>query len=220
MEREFTEIELRELEKQLSCPKGEYGIEVGRNMNETNAGMILDSIGVLGLQDGNKVMELGHGNCGHLNSLLSAAENVNYFGLEVSATMQKEAEKGNPTKLAKFKLYNGLEIPFDDNFFDRTMSVNSIYFWSDREKLIKEIERTLKPNCYCVLTFVDKDFMKKIPFVGEKFKLFDKNEIQKLIKMTNMRIMEYKHKTELVKSNTGKQVERKYTIVKMQKASS
>ena len=40
----------------------------------------------------NSVLEIGHGNCGHLGELLSSAEGIKYFGLEISETMLKEAK--------------------------------------------------------------------------------------------------------------------------------
>ena len=52
------------------------------------------------------------------------------------------------------------------------MTVNTIYFWSNPVKLIGEIERTLKLNGICVLTFGDKDFMQKLPVNGRPLALF------------------------------------------------
>ena len=55
----------------------------------------------------------------------------------------------------------------------------------------------------------------KTTFVGQKFTLFDKNDIEKLVGKTGMRIVEFKDETEHVKSKTGEAVERNYTMVKL-----
>ncbi|NBC25034.1 MAG: methyltransferase domain-containing protein [Bacteroidetes bacterium] len=215
MKSELTENEIRELEIQLSCPFGETGIEIGKNLNETNIGMILNSIEFLELRDENVVLELGHGNCGHLDRIFEIAREIKYYGLEISETMWNESQNRNATKQAKFELYDGENIPYNDKFFDRIMSVNTIYFWSDPIKLIREIERTLKPNGVCVLTYGDKEFMQKLPVVGEIFKLYGKNEIKDLVETTNLGIIDFKDKTEQVKGNTGEVVERRYSMAKL-----
>ena len=66
MEVRFTEEEILELENQLSCPSGLNGIEIGTRMNTSNFEMTKKSIDALDLEDRNSVLELGHGNCGHL----------------------------------------------------------------------------------------------------------------------------------------------------------
>ena len=215
MKNKFTELEARELERQLAHPSGKTGIEVGKNMNETNIGMTLNSIEFLELKNENSVLELGHGNCGHLGKLLDSAKGITYFGLEVSETMWIEAKNTNADKQAEFQLYDGETIPYADNFFDRALAVNTIYFWSNPGKLLNEIERLLRPGGICVLTYGDKEFMQKLPFVGQKFTLFDKNDIEKLVGKTGMRIVEFKDETEHVKSKTGEAVERNYTMVKL-----
>tara|TARA_B100000767_G_C19605509_1_gene467546 strand:- start:191 stop:847 length:657 start_codon:yes stop_codon:yes gene_type:complete len=217
MNQKFTEEQIRELENQLSCPNGEMGIELGKNMNQSNFGMTLNTIEFLDLENENSILELGHGNCGHLDKLLSMAEEIKYFGLEISEAMLNEAKKYNSDKQAEFKLYDGEIIPYSNKSFDKILSVNTVYFWENPERLINEIERTLKPSGICVLTYANKNFMKNLPFVGQKFKLFDQNEIKKLTEKSNLTIIESKELTEHVKSKTGEQVERYYTMTKLKR---
>ncbi|REH48943.1 methyltransferase family protein [Tenacibaculum gallaicum] len=214
---QLTQKEIKELEEQLSCPDGKLGVEVGKNMNETNINMTLSTIDSLELKDKNSVLELGHGNCGHLQKLLAEADNIGYFGLEISKTMHEEAKTINTTTQAEFLLYDGETIPFKNNSFNRVMSVNTIYFWSNPQKLITEIERVLKPNGICILTYANKEFMKNLPFVGDKFQLFGKEEIKTLVSASNLKIDALIHKTEQVTSKTGESVERTYTLAKLKK---
>ncbi|MTI26119.1 class I SAM-dependent methyltransferase [Fulvivirga kasyanovii] len=215
----MTEIELRELEKQLGCPSGEMGIELGGNMHETNIGMTLNTIEFLDLQGGSSVLELGHGNCGHLENLLEAASNLSYHGLEISNLMHEEAQRLNQKAIAghkvDFKLYDGENIPFPENHFDRIMTVNTIYFWQNPKRLINEIGRRLKPDGYFVITFAQKDFMKNLPFVGQNFTLYNKEDIEKLVEGSDMKIIGYCDRTEEVKSKAGDSVERFYSMVKL-----
>ncbi len=219
MANEMTKEQLLALESQLICPEGDFGIEVGKTMNESNIGMTLNSIGFLGLQNGHSVLELGHGNCGHLDKLLGFADNLRYVGLEISDTMQNEARRNNKenstNQLVDFELYDGENIPYQNDFFDAIFSVNTIYFWQNPTKLIQEIERVLKPSGCCVLAYANKDFMCTLPFVGEKFKLFGRDEVEQLIQPSNLKIKAIKEVTEQVKSKTGEPVTRVYTMVKL-----
>ena len=217
MNQEFTEDELRELEKQSSCPSGEFGIKIGKDMNESNMGMILNSIEFLELKNGDFILELGHGNCAHLGELLESAAGIKYFGLEISETMLGEAKKINAEKEAGFKLYDGKTIPYTHSYFDRVLSVNTIYFWTNPTRLINEVERVLKPNGLCVLTYVNKDFAKKMPFVRDRFTLYDQADLAQLTEGSNLKMMESRELTDQVKSKTGEPLDRTYTMTKIKK---
>lgn len=77
-------------------------------------GMTLNTIKLLDIQNKNSVLELGHDNCGHLDELLTKARGIEYFGLEVSEVMFKEAKKNKGN--AVFKLFDGQYIPFKNSF--------------------------------------------------------------------------------------------------------
>lgn len=217
MESSFTPEELAELERQLSCPDGEMGLQVGEGMNKSNLGMTLNTIQFLQLQEANKVLELGHGNCGHLPKIIKNRPSLQYVGLEISKTMYEVATKSFKVPRVEFQLYDGIKIPFDNNFFDAVFSVNTIYFWQEPHSFIKEIERVLKNDGICVLTYAEKSFMKKLPFVKDKFKLFDQKGIRNLVSSSKLRISGFQTKREKVLSKSGESVERVYTMVKLKK---
>lgn len=217
MDKELSEKELLEIEKQLNHPDGEFGLEIGENMNQTNSGMIINSIEYLELKHKNLVLELGHGNCGHLPKLLDFANEIQYHGLEVSATMWQAAVELNSHFNADFRLYDGQKIPYDSNTFDRVVSVNTVYFWQRPKTLLQEIHRVLKPDGICVLTYGEKSFMEKLPFVRDRFKLYDKDEIEQLVSGTDLTLIAMKNLTEQVDTKTGEQVTRYYTMTKMRK---
>jgi len=113
--------ELLNIENQLSCPCGQDGIEMGETMNETNITMTISSIIALNVQDKNKILEIGHGNCCHYPEFLKRGKNIKFYGLEISETMHEEAKKVNFRRKNKatFKLYNGSEIPYEENNYHK-----------------------------------------------------------------------------------------------------
>ncbi|SEC50861.1 Methyltransferase domain-containing protein [Tenacibaculum sp. MAR_2009_124] len=213
---ELTKEELQELENQLSCPTGDKGIETAILMNNTNIGMTKSSIDALHIANNDVVLELGHGNCGHLDYLLKKASKLSYIGLEISETMKLEAQKQLLNKEyfseVSFKLYDGKKLPLEDKSIQKIFTVNTLYFWKNPTQFLEEISRVLSENGICIVTFAQKDFMQKLPFVGNNFKLYNTTDIELLVKHSSLRISQLLHRTEKVKTKTGILVDRHFTI--------
>lgn len=215
----LSKSELQELEKQLSCPSGDMGLEVGRRMHDSNINMTLNTLAEMQLDAGMKILELGHGNAQHAYTVLKEASNLHYCGLEISLTMHNQAIKINKELIEKektsFHLYQGDKIPFKTNSFDRVFTVNTIYFWRNPTVLLQEIERVLKPGGQCLITYAQKEFMKKLPFVGHQFWLYDNEEVSKLVEGTNLKLLTFIDNAETMKEGPTR---REYTIAKTLKA--
>jgi ubiquinone/menaquinone biosynthesis C-methylase UbiE len=213
--------ELQAIASQLKHPTGEKGIEMGNMMNETNINMTKHSIRNLNISTENKILELGHGNAGHVEFLFEQAENLKYYGLEMSELMFQEARQINRNfvsqKQAFFSLYNGNKIPFEDESFDKIFTVNTIYFWQEPQKLLLEIYRVLKSNGNFCLTFAEEDFMKKLPFTQFEFELYSTEKAQDLIQKMPFQIVYTETQTEKVKSKTGELVDRAFTTIVLEK---
>ena len=217
----LSEKELKEMAQQLSCPSGDEGIVMGETMNTGNSGMTMNTIKNLDLKEGECILELGHGNCGHLAEILQQTKNIKYTGIEVSETMCEQAALLNSpwveNQRAVFKQYNGITLPFSDQAFDKIMTVNTIYFWEDAEKLLSEIYRVLKPEGTFIVTYAQKEFMKKLPFTQYGFRLYDNEDVMALVATTNLKIAEMVESSEEVVSKTGETVQRFYTMAKLYK---
>lgn len=236
----FLTPEFFEMEQQLSCPSGDKGVEMGKVMNDTNIGMITSSIKALGIKPGDKVLELGHGNGGHIRQLLDQADDVHYTGIEISDTMHREAAQmikvSNYASQAELILYDGSRLPFPDNTFDKFFTVNTIYFWPNPVATLLEIARVLKPSALsentsivtssmssaesatAVVTYAQKAFMKELPFVGSKFTLYDDADMTALAKSAGLTLTAIQNLSEQVRSKAGDLVERHYSVALMHRA--
>ena len=212
--------ELKILAQNLANPQGEKGIEIGEMMNATNIGMTLESIRTLLIEDNQHILEIGHGNAGHLKSLLSLAQDLKYTGVDISETMHNEAKKLNKefqTK-ADFVLYEGKKLPFEDQTFDKIFTVNTVYFWGNPVEFLNEIYRVLKDNGTFVLTFGQRDFMEKLPFTAYDFTLYNNDEMEELVSQSHFKRMKTSEKEEEIKSKTGNEtIQRIYTILTIKK---
>jgi len=212
--------ELKILAQNLANPQGEKGIEIGEMMNATNIGMTIESINTLLIEDDEHILEIGHGNAGHLKSVLNKAKNVKYTGIDISETMHHEAKKLNKEfeSQSDFVLYEGRKLPFEDKIFDKIFTINTVYFWENPIGFLNEIYRVLKNNGTFVLTFGQRDFMEKLPFTQYNFKLYNNDEMEELISKSHFKRMKISEKEEEIKSKTGDElIKRNYTVLTIKK---
>ena len=213
--------ELQAIAAQLKHPTGEKGVEMANMMHETNINMTRHSIQNLNIAAANKILELGHGNAAHLEFVMQQAEKLTYYGLEMSELMFQEARQINRNyvsqKQAFFSLYGGNAIPFQDSFFDKIFTVNTIYFWQEPEKFLLEIYRILKPDGNFCLTFAEESFMKQLPFTAYEFTLYSTEKVQQLIEKTAFKIVYTETLTEKIKSKTGELADRAFTTFVLKK---
>ncbi|HCN47582.1 MAG TPA: class I SAM-dependent methyltransferase [Chryseobacterium sp.] len=212
--------ELKILAQNLANPQGEKGIEIGEMMNATNISMTLESIRTLLIDDDEHILEIGHGNAGHLKNILSLAQNLHYTGIDISETMHQEAKRLNKEfdSQAEFILYEGKKLPFQDGTFDKIFTVNTVYFWENPVEFLNEIYRVLKDDGTFVLTFGQRDFMEKLPFTAYDFTLYNNNEMEQLVSESHFKRMKISEKEEEIKSKTGNEtIQRIYTILTIKK---
>lgn len=209
--------ELNELAKQLRQPQADKGLQVADMMNKSNAGMIRHSIDLLQVKDHQQVLELGPGNAGHLEYLLKKRQSLRYHALDISELMIKEAERLNSERVeaneASFSLYDGMNIPFANDLFDRIFTVNTIYFWEEPAHLVTEIYRVLKSEGMLNITFAERKSMEKLPFVKFGFKLYDSEEATALLNAAGFAIHTIEKQTDTVTSKSGEQIEREFVTI-------
>lgn len=214
-------IETRKLSKQLRCPVGEEGSELGQTMYESNKNMISDTVRALRVGKKSRVLEIGPGNGEHVDEILKERFLVRYFGLDISQTMIRDAQNINTEfieqRKATFELYDGRNIPFVHNFFDRILTINTIYFWEFPELFLDELYRVLKPGGTLVITFVDAKTMQGLSFADGSFELYDIPRMTKLISSSPFTDFDIRTKTEHVESKDGNMVDREYLVVRLEK---
>lgn len=169
---------------QLRKPEGDEGIKVGKWMNQGNAGIYNDAIAVLNPAHGDRILEIGMGNGFFTEQIVAADTSIKYTGLDFSPTMVEEAKKINTSWIEKsqvdFVLSDVAHTPFEDQAFNKVFAINSIYFWEDRQAVLKELHRVLQPDGRLIIAIRPRRQMQHYPFAKYGFNLFSQQDLKEL----------------------------------------
>jgi SAM-dependent methyltransferase len=220
MSKELTEKEIEEIAKQLGCPAGEMGLDIAETMEVSNFPMTEKGIQALALKGGEYVLEVGHGNAAHLKYLLKPS--VRYYGLDISPLMKSEAERINALYLksdqASFHVYDGLNIPFEDNTFDKALTVNTLYFWKEPVKFLDQVHRVMKPGGQFNVVFGQKLFMEQLPFTKYGFNLYTQKEVEDMMAKSAFSVVDFNNYSDVVSfNNLGDEVMRHFSVITVEK---
>lgn len=190
------------LAQQLRKPSGEYADKVAESMNENNKFMTLNSVDLLDIQDGEKILEIGPGNGKYAEFVIKKANAVTYLGIDYSTDMVKIASELNADFIesGQVQFKEGLAelLPAEDQSIDKIFSVNTVYFMDEPGICFREMKRVLKPGGICCITFAAKSSMQNLPFVQYGFTMYEAEELAAIIKESGLQIEKIvSHKEEI-----------------------
>lgn len=181
----MTEEDFKHMASQLRKPEGEAGIKTGEWMNTGNLQMNKNTLSVLDAQNGDSILEIGMGNGLFVKDIVENKPLLRYTGCDLSEEMVKEATKLNSDflKNGQVNFVQGtlLDLPMQDESFDKIFTVNTIYFWDRETDALKELKRVLKPNGLLIVALRPKHQMKHYPFSKYGFNLFSKEELSDVL---------------------------------------
>lgn len=164
---------------QCGNPHGIMGAILTKSMNKANRVLYDGIVEQIELSDSSRVLDIGFGN-GFLESLIMQKTRCNITGIDISEDMVQRAnhiyhkyiESGNMS----FKLGDCCNLEFPDETFDAVTTINTIYFWNDTFKGLKEINRVLKPGGVFYNAVLEKDTLDKFFYTKNGFKKFATEE--------------------------------------------
>ena len=171
---------------QLRTPSGLGGRLIAWVMNRFNRGMHVAAAAALAPGRADRVLEVGFGGATLLEELLRRVPEGSVTGLELSETMLKGARHRLRREIGRGRLalHEGTvdRLPFPDGAFDRVVSLNTIYFWSDAGRGLRELRRVLAPGGRLLLGYGDLDAMAAMPFTAHGFRLYQADEVEGLLR--------------------------------------
>ncbi len=175
----------KELAAQLRKPEGEYGITLANELNQSNLALSEFTYDHMDLQDGDVVLEIGFGNGKLIPSIINAANDIDFVGIDISETMVDEATKYNKVYVAsgmvELKVAGTDSIPYPANNFDKIATVNTLYFWDNPLDEAEEVYRVLKRGGKLCIGIRPKSESKEFEFTKHGFTLYSCEDAKNLL---------------------------------------
>ncbi len=189
----MTEEQYKGLAAQLRQPHGEFGLQVGNNMNVGNVHINKKTIELLDLSANDRVLEIGMGNGFFVKDLFSVEPSIHYTGLDFSPLMIEEANKLNQAFMQEgkvnFHLGSADALPFEEDSFTKIFTINTLYFWEDPVKILAELHRVLKTDGELFISIRPKEIMQHYPFVKYGFAMYTKEEAAALLEKNGFQVI-------------------------------
>jgi SAM-dependent methyltransferase len=180
-----SKLDPAKLAKHLGNPEGEIGKAVTANLNKFNAGAYSAALAKLGVNTGDRIIEIGFGNGREIPRVLSLSADVTYFGIDISDTMVADAAEFNAEVVRQGQVAvargTSAAIPADANTFDKALAINTIYFWSNPSADLKEIRRVLRSDGRLVLGALAPRSAVGHAVFQHGFRFYEKPEIENLL---------------------------------------
>ena len=205
------------LGRQLRCPEGPLAREVADYIFASNEHMIRQTIDRLGLTSGERILEVGFGNGGHLPYLFAQGDNLHYTGIERSEEMLLRArEQCMPLieqgKAVFLKATEGEMPRLPEEAFEVFFLVNTYYFIQDLRGYFERLYPMLTRGGRLALGYIDKDFGERMPFTQEVFTFYTNEQIGQWLLEVGFSSFGITSYTEEIFSKNGRTVTRPFHI--------
>ncbi|GIU52553.1 SAM-dependent methyltransferase [Shewanella sairae] len=210
-------MEPKIIASQLRCPEGEHAAGVAETMNDANYLLNQQCIKLLQFRSNDAVLEIGPGNGAFVGNILRSADNILYSGVDWSSDMVAEATRINgdliDTGKAHFQQGSSDKLKFDNDCFDKVISVHTLYFWDNPRAHLEQIKRVLKPLGLFCLAFGRREFMQNLPFVQYGFELYEVKSVVALLASSGFKVIKHHEHQERGRSNAGDIVDKVVDIL-------
>ena len=215
---DLSKLELPVLARQLAKPEGEIGRAVGEYMSRHNASVSAAAWKRLGLQRGDRVLEVGFGNGKLIPALLALESDLAYTGIEISETMLAEAQAFNRAllegKRIDLRLASVEAMPFPDRAFDRATIVNTIYFLADPGRALAELHRVLRPGGVLTAAGITPEAAAQLPITQHGFRVYDEPRLKEMLGAAGFRAVDIAIHRETTARLEGGTHDRTYQVVR------
>jgi len=135
---------------QLRRPSGWFGQRVmTRLLDYGNADLIDATLDALTLGDADAFLDAGFGGGRALRRAAQESRGA-LWGVDFSADVVRHGHRKMAALIASGRLNlitaDVVKMPLQDALFDAVLTANTVYFWPDPERALRELSRVLKPG--------------------------------------------------------------------------
>ena len=165
---------------QFGEPRGIVGRVCCFFMNRINQAMYMSIVSEVQERKCSRILDVGFGN-GYLIERLRPVTRAVIYGIDISEDMEKAAEIRNKNAVLSGRVRLSIDdccsLKFRDSSFDAVTSVNTVYFWEDPVKGLKEIHRVLKDGGVFYNAVYSKEWFDKAQSYTKKgFKIYERQD--------------------------------------------
>lgn len=177
----------RLLARQLAHPRGLGGRLTAFLMNRSNAAMNAFTVEQLAAADGERIVDVGFGGGPNLRAFAAAVgPRGEVVGVDRATEMlaRGATEFADLVRAGRLRLLDGTieSLPLDDASIDGLCTVNTVYFWTDRERAAKELARVVRPGGRVVITFLPRARMAEFGPPTSIFRYTEPDEVEALLR--------------------------------------
>lgn len=129
----------------FGLPRGLSGRIAGRLMASKDEQQ-RELVPLIELPESGSLCEVGYGPGVLLHLLHARFPAANFFGVDPSTVMVEQAAKANVDDGMDLRFGAVADLPFDDDMFDLTVSINTVQFWPDLTAGLREMSRVTRPG--------------------------------------------------------------------------
>jgi ubiquinone/menaquinone biosynthesis C-methylase UbiE len=119
----------------------------GEEMEDHHLPIVEPTLELMNIAPADRILDIGCGTGWLCRRLASVAADGQVVGLDVSDAMVERARQSSAgVANAEFLVGAAEQIPWQDGFFTKVISVESSYYWPDPPRGLKEIFRVLAPG--------------------------------------------------------------------------
>lgn len=165
---------------QFGNPHGFVGKICCIIMNIINNAMYRNTVSMIDIKQGEKILDIGYGNGFLLQSIYKKVK-ADLYGIDISEDMKNEASRRNATAAENGQLFlevgDCCDLSYEDDTFSAVTSINTVYFWSDTEKGLSEINRVMKTGASFYNVVYTKKWLDTLSYTKKGFKKFEPDEL-------------------------------------------
>jgi SAM-dependent methyltransferase len=182
---------------QLGKPTGLRGLVVGTMLNRTNRGMIAAAVDALELKPGATAADLGFGGGAGLAMLLErVGPQGHVLGIDLSPTMVRRAsgqfDREIATGRVQLRVGSLTKLPLDDGSVQGAVTVNTIYFIAELDRVLAELARVVSSGSRVVVGIGDPANMARMPMTAYGYRLRPVDDVVRVAKANDLELQDHR----------------------------
>ncbi|MFN7994352.1 MAG: class I SAM-dependent methyltransferase [Bryobacteraceae bacterium] len=182
------------LRTQFGRPSGRIGSVLMRPLlNVANKRLIGTCVNLLDVRPKDHVLDVGFGGGYSLRALAAKAKRGRITGLDYSPDMVSIAAtmlaRESPETRTSLQCGDAMHLPYADRTFDRILTVNSIYYWSDLLGGLREMARVLKNRGRLAVGFRPTITLRPFTLGWQGFHLYEPEQVAGLMHRSHFRVL-------------------------------